>query len=52
MFIYKTIEYTDIENLHNTFLDAFSDYQVKMDLPLLKFQQMLLRRGYIPEVSI
>lgn len=52
MLIYNTFENTDIKNLHNTFLDAFSDYQVKMDLPLLKFQQMLLRRGYIPEASI
>jgi ribosomal protein S18 acetylase RimI-like enzyme len=52
MLIYNTFENTNIEKLHNTFLDAFSDYQVKMDLPLLKFQQMLLRRGYIPEASI
>lgn len=52
MIIYNTFENMDIKNLHNTFLDAFSDYQVKMDLPLLKFQQMLLRRGYIPKASI
>ena len=52
MFIYKTVENISIENLHNTFLDAFSDYQVKMDLPLLKLQQMLQRRGYVAEASI
>lgn len=52
MFIYNTVENISIEELHNTFLDAFSDYQVKMDLPLLKLQQMLQRRGYVAEVSI
>ncbi|WP_238882675.1 GNAT family N-acetyltransferase [Clostridium sp. YIM B02551] len=52
MFIYNTIENISIEKLHNTFLDAFSDYQVKMDLPLLKLQQMLQRRGYVAEASI
>jgi len=50
--IYKTLETTNIETLHETFIKAFSDYQVKMDLPLWKFQQMLQRRGYVPEVSI
>lgn len=35
MFIYNTVENISIEELHDTFLDAFSDYQVKMDLPLL-----------------
>ncbi|OOM78406.1 GNAT family N-acetyltransferase [Clostridium sp. BL-8] len=52
MFIYTTLENTNLEALHNTFLDAFSDYQVKMDLSPLKFQQMLLRRGYASESSI
>lgn len=52
MIIYNTFENMAIKPLHNTFLAAFSDYQVKMDLPLLKFQQMLLRRGYIPKASI
>lgn len=40
------------ETLHKVFLDAFSDYQVKIDLPFWKFQQMLQRRGYHSEISI
>lgn len=52
MFNYKTLEYTNIEMLHQTFVDAFSDYQVKIDLPFWKFQEMLKRRGYVPEISM
>lgn len=49
---YKTLEKTNDQVLHKTFIQAFSDYQVKMDLPYPKFQQMLRRRGYSPEISI
>ncbi len=52
MFNYKTLENTNIEILHEAFLSAFSDYQVKMDLPFWKFQQMLQRRGYVSKISI
>lgn len=52
MISYKSLENIDIEILHNTFVNAFSDYQVKMDLPLSKFQQMLLRRGYNSKISM
>jgi ribosomal protein S18 acetylase RimI-like enzyme len=52
MFNYKTLETTSIEIVHKTFLDAFSDYQVRMDLPLYKLKQMLQRRGYVSEISM
>lgn len=52
MFNYDTLESIGIETLHETFLNAFSDYQVKMDLPILKFQYMLQRRGYVAKASI
>ncbi|ENJ9655170.1 TPA: GNAT family N-acetyltransferase [Clostridium botulinum] len=52
MFSYDTLENISIETLHRTFLNAFSDYQVKMDLPILKFQYMLQRRGYVAKASI
>ncbi|AJD32478.1 MULTISPECIES: GNAT family N-acetyltransferase [Clostridium] len=52
MFNYDTLENIGIETLHKTFLNAFSDYQVKMDLPILKFQYMLQRRGYVAKASI
>lgn len=49
MVSYETLENIGIETLHKTFLNAFSDYQVKTELPLFKFQQMLQRRGYVPK---
>jgi len=52
MLSYKILDKTSTETLHKTFLDAFSDYQVKMDLPIWKFKQMLQRRGYASEMSI
>lgn len=52
MLMYNLLESTSIEKLHKTFLEAFSDYQVKLDLPLLKLQQMLKRRGYVSKASI
>lgn len=52
MIIYNTVDSISIEKIHSTFIDAFSDYQVKMDLPLLKLQQMLNRRGYVAAASI
>lgn len=52
MFTYKTLENTNIEMIYQTFVSAFSDYKVKIDLPLWKFQQMLQRRGYVSQISI
>ncbi|HWR62086.1 MAG TPA: GNAT family N-acetyltransferase [Clostridia bacterium] len=52
MFEYRTLEGVDIEVIHRAFVDAFSDYQVKIDLPLWKLQSMLQRRGYVAGKSI
>jgi ribosomal protein S18 acetylase RimI-like enzyme len=52
MINYSLLENTDIEALHKTFVNAFSDYQVKIDLPLWKFRNMLLRRGYNSQISM
>ncbi len=52
MFEYKNLGDTAIDIIHSTFNRAFSDYQVKTELPLWKLDQMLCRRGYIPEKSI
>lgn len=52
MYIYDTLENISTELLHKAFLEAFSDYQVKMDLPFSKFQEMLKRRGYNPKASM
>ncbi len=52
MFSYRMLDKISTETLHKTFLDAFSDYQVNLDLPFWKFKQMLQRRGYVSELSI
>jgi ribosomal protein S18 acetylase RimI-like enzyme len=52
MFQYKTLENTSIEVLHEAFVDAFSDYQIKIDIPMWKFKAMLQRRGFAPSISV
>lgn len=52
MYQLKSLEGINIEVIHRAFLEAFSDYQVKIDLPLWKLQNMMMRRGYIPEKSM
>lgn len=49
---YDTLENVSIEKLHTTFTEAFSDYEVKIDIPILKLQQRLERTGYLTEASI
>jgi len=49
---YRTLDNVSIETLHEAFRNAFSDYQVDMNLSIDKFRQMLQRRGYAPETSI
>jgi ribosomal protein S18 acetylase RimI-like enzyme len=52
MFSYSTLEGISIEELHRAFLNAFSDYQVNVKLPLSEFQEMLQRRGFVQNASI
>lgn len=52
MICYRMLENVEMETIHSAFVEAFSDYQVKIDLPFWKFHQMLKRRGFDPELSI
>lgn len=52
MINYNTLENVSVDKLHNTFVEAFSDYEVKIDIPILKFQQNLKRIGYVEKASI
>jgi len=52
MLAYRTLNNVSIETLHEAFQNAFSDYQVEMNLPIETFKQMLQRRGHAPEISI
>lgn len=52
MIKFKTLEGIDIETLHKAFLNAFKDYQVNMEIPLSKFNDLLISRGYNSEISM
>ena len=52
MIQYKTLENTEWSTIYNAFLNAFSDYQVSMNMSLQSFEELLKRRGYKPEFSI
>jgi ribosomal protein S18 acetylase RimI-like enzyme len=40
------------EIIHKAFVEAFSDYQVQVDVPLWKLELMLSRRSYRPALSL
>ncbi|MGL4696402.1 GNAT family N-acetyltransferase [Enterococcus larvae] len=48
----KTLENADLHQLYQTFLAAFSDYAVKMDLSFEEYRKMLQRRGMENSVSV
>lgn len=52
MIIYNTFENMAIKTLHNTFLDAFSDYQVKMDDIIVGYGIIDINAGDIPQIAI
>ena len=52
MYIYKTLENISINTLHKAFILAFSDYAIKLDIPIKRFENMLLRRGFNPNISM
>ncbi len=49
---YKTLEDEKIESLHQAFLDAFSEYEIPIHLPLDRFQEMLETRSYHRSFSV
>jgi ribosomal protein S18 acetylase RimI-like enzyme len=51
-FEFRTLDGVPVEDMHATFLEAFSDYLVKMDVPLWRFETMARRRGMVPEASV
>lgn len=49
---YKTLEDVSLETLYNSFKEAFSDYQIDMNMSIIKFDQMITRKGFDPEASV
>lgn len=48
----QNLNNTSIDTIHKAFIDAFSEYEVKIDMPIEKFNEMLLTRDYNPLLSI
>ena len=48
---YRTLVNTTARCMYETFSQAFSDYQVSVDMPLESFEIMLKRNGFMPEIS-
>lgn len=48
----RTLEDVPLETVHGTFLEAFSDYLVKFDLPFWKLETMVRRRGMVMGASV
>lgn len=52
MIEYKILDGVPLEDIHPVFVQAFSDYQIQISLPLWKFEGMLRRRGYTAKASM
>lgn len=48
---FRTLETTPLEVIHAAFLDAFSEYQVPLDMPLAKLEFMMVTRSYRADLS-
>ena len=49
---YRTLENTDSVCIYEAFTQAFSDYQVSVDMSFKSFEIMLKRNGFMPAVSV
>lgn len=48
---YKDLNSTPIEIIHAAFIDAFLEYEVKIDMPIAQLQDMLRTRSFSPNLS-
>jgi ribosomal protein S18 acetylase RimI-like enzyme len=48
----KSLAEIPVETLHKAFTDAFSDYEVKLEMSLGKFQEMIKTRDLNPDYSL
>jgi len=48
----KNLSGTPVENIHEAFTDAFSEYEVKLDMPLEKLVEMMKTRDLNPDYSV
>jgi len=50
--VIRTLTAADFDAVHEAFVDAFSDYVVKLSPTREQLAEMLTRRGYVPDQSI
>jgi ribosomal protein S18 acetylase RimI-like enzyme len=48
----KNLSGTPVEKIHEAFSDAFSEYEVKLDMPLEKLVEMMKTRDLNPDYSV
>lgn len=48
----RTLAGTSAETIHEAFIDAFSEYEVPIDMPLEKLQEMMVTRDLNPDFSV
>jgi len=48
----QTLSGVPAETIHRAFTDAFSDYEVELEMTLEKFQEMIKTRDLIPDYSL
>lgn len=48
----KSLTGTPVEKIHEAFTDAFSEYEIKLDMPLEKLQEMMVTRDLNPDFSV
>jgi ribosomal protein S18 acetylase RimI-like enzyme len=47
-----TLSNVALEEIHDAFIDAFSEYEVKLDMPIEKLNEMMITRSYSKDDSI
>ncbi len=48
----KTLSETSVETIHEAFIDAFSEYEVPIDMPVEKLREMMVTRDLNPDWSV
>jgi ribosomal protein S18 acetylase RimI-like enzyme len=48
----KNLSGTPVEKIHEAFTDAFSEYEIKLDMPLEKLSEMMKTRDLNPDFSV
>lgn len=47
-----TLSNVTLEEIHDAFIDAFSEYEVKIDMPIEKLNEMMITRSYSKDDSL